>query len=71
MRSELTSLGMKGTDADTIITEMRKATNHGAQMLQTLRSTMGDVHGSKPTLQRAAYDSIKWASAICGLFEGL
>ncbi|MBN8995224.1 MAG: hypothetical protein J0H94_08355 [Rhizobiales bacterium] len=70
MESELGALGMNITDAESIGSEMRKGTNHAAQMLQTLRRTMGDVHGSKPALRRAAYDAIKWASAICGLFEG-
>lgn len=70
MTDELTSLGIKSADADGIVTDMRKGTNNAAQMLQTLRRTMGDVHGSKPALRRAAYDAIKWASAICGLFEG-
>jgi len=67
---EFAALGMKHDDIDAVIMEMRKATNHAAQMLQTLRRTMGDVHGSKPALRRTAYDAIKWASAICGLFEG-
>jgi hypothetical protein len=70
IRDELISLGTKTTDADGIVTEMGKATNNAAQMLQILRRTMGDVHGSKPALRRTAYDAIKWASAICGLFEG-
>lgn len=70
MRSELVELGIDENVADTITIHTRKATNHAAQMLQILRRTMGDVHGSKPALRRAAYDAIKWASAICGLFEG-
>jgi hypothetical protein len=69
-KDELTSLGMKGSDADTVVTEMRNAMNHAVQMLQVLRKAMGDVHGSKPALRRTAYDAIKWSSAICGLFEG-
>ena len=70
MKSELIALGIDGNEADSIVADMRKATNHAVQMLQTLRRTMGDVHGSRPALRRAAYDAIKWASAICGLFEG-
>ena len=46
MTDELTSLGIKCADADGIVTDMRKGTNHAAQMLQTSRRTMGDVHGS-------------------------
>ncbi len=63
-------LGMTDTDAETIVAETRKATNHAAQMLQALRRTMGDVHGSKPALRHTAYAAVKWASAIAGLFEG-
>jgi hypothetical protein len=70
MESELSSLGMKNDDVTSVIAEMKKATNNAAQLLQVLRRSMGDVHGSKPALRRTAYDAIKWASAICGLFEG-
>jgi hypothetical protein len=56
---------MNSDDVSSVVTEMRKATNHAAQMLQALRRSMGDVHGSKPALRRTAYDAIKWASAIC------
>ena len=59
MKSELIALGIDGNDADSIVADMRKATNHAAQMLQTLRRTMGDVHGSRAALRRAAYDAIK------------
>jgi hypothetical protein len=70
MADELAALGVKGDDINSVVMEMQKATNHAAQMLQTLRRSMGDVHGSKPALRRTAYDTVKWASAICGLFEG-
>jgi len=70
IKDEFVALGITVDDADRIVADMRKATNHAAQMLQTLRKTMGDVHGSKPALRRTAYDAIKWAAAICGLFEG-
>lgn len=70
MKNEFIALGMTEANAESLVNDMRKGTNHAAQMLQTLRRTMGDVHGSKPALRRTAYDAIKWASAICGLFEG-
>ena len=70
MKDEFIALGMTSEHAEKIVTEMRKATNHAAQVLQMLRTNMGDVHGSKPALRRTAYDAVKWASAICGLFEG-
>lgn len=70
MKSDFLALGIDDVEAERIIEDMKRATNHAAQALQTLRRTMGDVHGSRPALRRSAYDSIKWASAICGLFEG-
>jgi hypothetical protein len=70
MKQELTELGIAEGDAEIIVEELRRATNHAAQALQTVRRTMGDVHGTKPALRKTAYDSIKWASAICALLEG-
>lgn len=70
LKSELTAVGLVATDAERIVESTREATMHAAEALQTLRSRMGDVHGSKPALRRLAYDATKWASAICGLFEG-
>ena len=70
MKSDFMGVGIPESDASAISDHIKQATNQAAQALQILRRTMGDVHGSKPTLQKTAYDSIKWASAICGLFEG-
>ncbi len=70
MRQEFEELGIAPADAATVVEDMRRATNHAAQALQTLRRVMGDVHGTRPALRRTAYDCIKWASAVCGLLEG-
>lgn len=69
MRGDFSQICMREEDIDAIVDEMRKTTNHAAQTLQVLRRAMGDVHGTKPALTRTAYDSIKWASAICALLE--
>lgn len=69
LRTDLIGLGVSEADAAKITEEWQKATNHAATMLQTLRSKMGDVHGTKSALRRAAYDAVKWASAICGLLD--
>jgi len=70
MDSEFVELGIARPDADAIVEHIKEATNHAAQALQVLRRTMGDVHGTRPALRKTAYDSIKWASAICGLLVG-
>ena len=69
MRAELSQLSMRPDDIDEIVEDVREATNHAAHALQVIRRAMGDVHGTKPALTRTVYDSIKWASAICGLLE--
>lgn len=69
LEADLVSVGLSVEDARNVIADLTKGTNHAAQLLQTLRTRMGDVHGSKPALRRTAYDAIKWASAICGLFD--
>lgn len=62
-------MGLTESDAAKITEEWQKTTNHAATLLQTLRSKMGDVRGTKATLRRAAYDAVKWSSAICGLLD--
>ncbi|AZU59780.1 hypothetical protein CFM90_26530 (plasmid) [Ralstonia solanacearum] len=37
------------------------ALSQGAFVMQTLRSRMGDVHGTKPILKALVFDAIKWA----------
>ena len=69
MHTEFLGLGMPKAEADELVVHFRSASNYAAHSLQILRRTMGDVHGSRPALRRTAYDAIKWASAICGLFE--
>jgi hypothetical protein len=70
MEKDLREIGLKDEDAQTIRNELHKATKHAAEALQVIRRTLGDVHGKKPAYKRLTYESIKWASAICGLLEG-
>jgi hypothetical protein len=70
MKKDFISVGLTEADATELTEQFRSATNHAAHALQVLRRTMGDTRGSRPSLRQTAYDSIKWASAICGLFEG-
>ncbi|MFQ5663829.1 MAG: hypothetical protein ACE5HL_08360, partial [Terriglobia bacterium] len=70
MQREFEELEIPKDDASSIVNEIATATNHAAQALQIIPKRMGDVHGTKRALRKTAYDSIKWASAICGLLEG-
>ena len=42
------------------------ALNQGAYVMQTLRSHMGDVHGSKPILRSLVFDCLRWAELLVG-----
>jgi hypothetical protein len=70
MLDDLKQLGLKPDDAGKIVEELHEATKRAANALQIIRRSLGDVHGKKPTYTRLTYDTIKWASAICGLLEG-
>lgn len=70
LERELVQRGVEPNAASELVQNAREATNHAAQVLQVLRRTMGDAHGSKGATSRLAYDAVKWAAAICGLFEG-
>ncbi|KND58561.1 hypothetical protein BVER_03524 [Candidatus Burkholderia verschuerenii] len=53
-----------GWDAETVkqfAGNFRGALNQGAFVMQTLRSRMGDVHGTKPVLKPLVFDALKWA----------
>jgi hypothetical protein len=70
MEQEMVQLGVNPDSAKELVVELHEATKHSANALQIIRRTLGDVHGKKPAYTRLTYDSIKWASAICGLLEG-
>lgn len=67
LRSGYEAGGMSSEDAITLVKHFQEATNHAAQALQILRRAQGDVHGSKGTTIHAAFQAIKWASALCAL----
>jgi hypothetical protein len=69
MKQEFMELGIPENDATPLVEHIKDATNQAVHALQILRKRMGDVHGTKPALRTTAYDSIKWAAAICGLLK--
>jgi hypothetical protein len=69
LRRELSEIGLNASDSEKIAGEMHETTKHAAEALQVVRRAMGDVHSTKPAHARLAYETIKWAAAICGLLE--
>jgi hypothetical protein len=65
---ELTELGWEPNEITQFIKNLEGSINQSAYVMQKLRSKMGDVHGSKPTVKPLVFDSIKWALIIIRLF---
>lgn len=64
LEQQLVDLGWNQTDANILSKNLRGSLNQAAFVLQSLRSKMGDVHGTKPILKPLVFDSIKWATLI-------
>ncbi|HBO7424850.1 TPA: hypothetical protein L4892_004224 [Pseudomonas aeruginosa] len=61
MEEQLRELGWNDTKLKPFLQNFKGALNQGANVMQTLRSEMGDVHGSKPILKPLVFDALKWA----------
>lgn len=48
---------------------LKGSLNQAAYIMQTLRSKMGDVHGTRPVLKPLVFDSLKWAALIIRLLK--
>ena len=64
MEQDLHELGWNDKDIKLFRKSFESALNHGAYVMQSLRSRMGDVHGTKPILKPLVFDCIKWAELI-------
>jgi hypothetical protein len=69
LERELEALSMDPADMKFIRHNLTEAVGASAEALGRLRTKMGDVHGSKPALQRMVRTCIKLASVITGLLE--
>ena len=69
LTSELKVLGWDKTDVDQLAKNLQGALNQGAYVMQTLRSKMSDVHGSKQVVNSMVFDSLKWAVLIVRMLK--
>jgi hypothetical protein len=63
---QLDELGWPQNEIVPFHRNLEGALNQGAYVMQTLRSKMGDVHGSKPILRSLVFDCLRWAELIVG-----
>ena len=69
LSDELSDMGWNENDVKMFSRNLKGALNQGAYVMQTLRSRMSDVHGSKPVLNPLIYDSLKWAALILRMLK--
>ncbi|MDL1970718.1 MAG: hypothetical protein LWW94_07055 [Candidatus Desulfofervidaceae bacterium] len=64
MKQQLRELGWKEQEIKLFCKNFEGAMNQGAYVMQTLRSNMGDVHGTEPILKSLVFDCLKWAELM-------
>jgi hypothetical protein len=69
VQQQLEVLGWNENDAKMFADNLRGSLNQAAYVMQSLRSKMGDVHGTKPILKPLVFDSIRWAELIVRLLS--
>lgn len=69
LKNELQEIGWEPNDTNMLAQNLAGALNQGAYIMQSLRSKMGDVHGSKPVVKALVFDSIKWALLLIRTIE--
>ena len=69
IEEDLVGLGWSSDDAEKLKQNLRGSLNQIAYVMQKLRSDMGDVHGSKPTLKPLVFDCVKFATVLARLLK--
>lgn len=69
LEQELIDLGWDQGDIKPFRENLNKSINSAANLMQKLRSKMGDVHGTKPILKQLVFNSLKWAEIIVSLLK--
>lgn len=67
--SQLSGIAWKQNDIKQFKENLKQSLNQAAYVMQTLRSNMSDVHGTKPVVRSLAFDSIKWAQIFVRLLS--
>jgi hypothetical protein len=66
----LTEIGWEPTRLNPLLKNFQGSLTQGAYVMQTLRSGMGDVHGTKPILKPLVLDCLRWAEIMIRTLEG-
>lgn len=66
---QLIEIEWKNSDISLFKSNLKQSLNQAAYVMQTLRSDMSDVHGTKPVIKPLVFDSIKWSQIIVRLLS--
>lgn len=66
LERQLALLGWQQADIVPFKKNFEGALNQGAYIMQTLRSHMGDVHGTKPIVRSLVFDCLRWSELLVG-----
>jgi hypothetical protein len=69
IQDELQNLGWDDKKSKEFAQNLKGALNQGAYVMQTLRSDMGDVHGTKHILKPLVFVTLKWAELFVRTFS--
>jgi len=64
LEEQLSQLSWEVPDVTLLKRNFEGALIQGAYVMQSLRSKMGDVHGTKPILKPLVFDCMKWAEIV-------
>jgi hypothetical protein len=65
MERELVALGWDESKSKEFAKNLQGSLSQTAKVLESLRSHMGDAHGTKPVVDAMVLNSIRWASVLC------
>ncbi|WP_411727252.1 hypothetical protein [Methyloglobulus sp.] len=66
---QLIEIEWKNSNITQFKSNLKQSLNQAAFVMQTLRSDMSDVHGTKPVIKPLVFDSIKWSQIIVRLLS--
>lgn len=69
LKTDLQNIGWNSDDAEIFCKNFEGSVNQISYVMQSLRSNMGDTHGSKPVINTLVFDTIKWTIIILSILK--
>ncbi len=69
LKTDLSAKGWENENLKLLINNVDGALTQGAKVMEILRRTMSDIHGSKEVYKPLVFDSLKWAALIIRMLK--